>query len=77
MPEWAKRKITSRGGAIRWRTFKKGGKTFRVAVTKKKGPRGGKTVAYEIPVGEKKKKKKVTKRTTTRRRTTRRKKTNV
>lgn len=51
MPEWAEKKIKSRGGATRWRTVKKGGKTLRCAVTKKAGPQGGKTVCYEIGSG--------------------------
>lgn len=39
--------IRRRGGAIRYRTIKKNGKTFRVAVVRKKGPKGGRTVAWE------------------------------
>ena len=54
MPE---AKIKKRGGAKRWRTKKlPGGKYVRVAVTRKKGPRGGQTVAG--PVDKKKRKKK-------------------
>lgn len=43
------REIKSRGGAIRYRfhTSKKG-KKFKVAVVRKAGPRGGRTVAYEV-----------------------------
>jgi hypothetical protein len=44
MPEAA---IRRRGGAIRYRTIKKNGKTFRVAVVRKKGPRGGQTIAWK------------------------------
>ena len=43
MPEGLLRK---RGGVVRYRTIKKGGKTFTVAVVRKKGPHGGKTVAW-------------------------------
>jgi len=43
MPE---QQIAARGGAVRWRTVKlKDGRTVRVAVVKKAGPRGGHTVA--------------------------------
>jgi hypothetical protein len=45
MPE---REIAKRGGAIKWRTVKKNGKTFRVAVVRKRGPKGGHTVAKEV-----------------------------
>ena len=41
--------VKRRGGAVRYRfhTSKKG-KKFKVAVVKKPGPRGGRTVAYEV-----------------------------
>ena len=43
MPE---REISKRGGALRWRTVKfKDGRTVRIAVVKRAGPRGGHTVA--------------------------------
>ncbi len=49
MPKWFDDEVKRRGGVVRWRTIKrKGGRTFRVAVVRKKGPRGGKTVSYEI-----------------------------
>jgi hypothetical protein len=39
--------IAKRGGAKRWRTIKtKSGRTLKVAVVRKKGPRGGQTVAW-------------------------------
>lgn len=44
MPE---KELKKRGGVSRYRTIKKGGKTLTCAVTKKKGPRGGKTVCWE------------------------------
>ena len=45
MPE---AKIAERGGAVRWRTVKlPDGRTVRVAVVRRKGPRGGRTVASE------------------------------
>jgi hypothetical protein len=54
MPE---AKIAARGGAVRWRTVKlKDGRTVRIAVVKKAGPRGGHTIGGE-PEGKKKGKK--------------------
>jgi hypothetical protein len=44
------KKIRRRGGAIRFRTAKHDGKLFRVAVTRKRGPRGGRTVEWEVPI---------------------------
>ena len=49
MPET---RIAERGGAVRWRTVRVNGKDGRkrylkVAVVRKKGPRGGRTVASE------------------------------
>ena len=52
MPEWAKKKIKSRGGAKKYRTIKRGGKLIRIAITKKAGPRGGHSVGYKIPASE-------------------------
>jgi hypothetical protein len=46
MPE---KKIKQRGGAIRWRTKKlPGGKYMHIAVTRKPGPRGGRTVGGKV-----------------------------
>lgn len=46
MPE---AEIRARGGAKRWRTIKlANGKTIRVAIVKKAGPRGGHTVAGPV-----------------------------
>lgn len=43
MPE---KEIAARGGAKRWRTIKlPDGRTVKVAIVRKKGPRGGTTVA--------------------------------
>jgi hypothetical protein len=36
--------IAKRGGAVKYRTIKINGKTYKVAVVRKKGPRGGRTV---------------------------------
>jgi len=47
MPKAAERKIARQGGASKYRTVKKGSKTMTCAVTKKKGPRGGKTVCWD------------------------------
>jgi hypothetical protein len=44
MPEG---KIKARGGAVRYRTIKKNGKTFKIAIVRKKGPRGGRTIGWE------------------------------
>lgn len=49
MPKEFDDEVKRRGGAIRYRTIKrKGGRVFRVAVVRKKGPRGGRTLSYEI-----------------------------
>jgi hypothetical protein len=50
MPE---REIRARGGAVRYRTIKRGGRTFKVAIVRKRGPRGGKTVAWPAGKGGK------------------------
>ena len=43
MPE---AEIRERGGAVRWRTVRlKDGRTIRVAIVRKAGPRGGHTAA--------------------------------
>jgi hypothetical protein len=48
MPEDVEREIARRGGAIRWRTLKlPDGRYLHVAVTRERGPRGGRTVASE------------------------------
>jgi len=47
MPKAAKRKIKARGGAVRWRMKKTNG-LMRCAITKKAGPRGGRTVCYKV-----------------------------
>lgn len=47
MPRGAEKKIKRQGGAARYRTIKKGGKTMTCAVTRKKGPQGGRTVCWE------------------------------
>src|SRR5215469_5780683 len=44
--------IASRGGAVKWRTVRlKGGRYIRVAVVRKKGKRGGRTVAGKVHHG--------------------------
>jgi len=53
-----KGKIRARGGAIRYRTIvPKPGTYIHVAVTKKPGPRGGRTVAGEVHYVKDRKKK--------------------
>ena len=50
MPE---AEIRKRGGAIRWRTISlPGGKSIRVAVVRRKGPKGGRTVAGPVHEAE-------------------------
>jgi len=49
MPASIEKRINARGGAIRYRSQKRGGKLFRVAVVRKPGPRGGRTIEWEIP----------------------------
>lgn len=44
MPE---AKIKARGGAVRYRTYKKNGVTLKCAVTHRKGPKGGRTVCWK------------------------------
>lgn len=43
MPET---KIKARGGAKRYRTIKKNGKTLTCAIVRRKGPRGGRTICW-------------------------------
>ena len=46
--------IAARGGAKRWRTVTlPSGKTVKVAIVRKKGPRGGQTVAGPVHEGKK------------------------
>jgi hypothetical protein len=49
MPE---KEINERGGAVRWRTVRVGSgknkKYLRVAIVRKKGPKGGNTVAGPV-----------------------------
>lgn len=53
MPE---KEIRERGGALRWRTVKlPNGKTVRVAVVRRAGPRGGHTVAGPVHTAKGKK----------------------
>lgn len=44
MPE---AEIKARGGALRYRTVKRAGETFTCAVTRKAGPKGGKTICWK------------------------------
>lgn len=46
MPASAEKQIKKQGGTARYRTLKKGDKTFTCAVTKKAGPKGGRTVCW-------------------------------
>lgn len=53
MPE---KEIKKRGGAKRWRTKKLDGKYIHVAVVRKRGPKGGLTVAGPVHTPKKKRK---------------------
>jgi hypothetical protein len=48
MPTPIDKEIAKRGGVIRWRDRRVGKRLFRIAVVRKPGPRGGKTVSYEV-----------------------------
>jgi hypothetical protein len=48
MPTPIDRQIAARGGVIRWRERKSGKRLFRIAVVRKPGPRGGRTLSYEV-----------------------------
>jgi hypothetical protein len=49
MPTPIDKQIKARGGVIRWREHRaKNGDLWRVAVVRKKGPRGGKTISYRV-----------------------------
>ena len=52
MPKKAEQQIKAQGGASRYRTIKSGDKTMTCAITKKKGPKGGKTVCWPKHVKE-------------------------
>lgn len=47
MPKEVERKIAGRGGAKTYRTMKSGDSTFTCAITKRSGPKGGKTVCWK------------------------------
>jgi hypothetical protein len=50
MPKAFERKVSKRGGAVRWRNKAipgHPGEYLKVAITRKKGSHGGKTVAYK------------------------------
>lgn len=48
MPKAVERKIAKRGGAVKWRMKRVDGKLLRCAITRRAGPRGGKTVCYRV-----------------------------
>lgn len=52
MPKAAERQIKRQGGTARYRTVKSGGETMTCAVTKKAGPRGGRTVCWKKGTSE-------------------------
>lgn len=47
MPRDFERKVAARGGAIRWRKKSLDHDYLQIAITRDKGPRGGRTVAYK------------------------------
>ena len=55
MPKSAEKKANAQGGIVRYRMMKKDGQLFRCMVTKKAGPKGGKTVCYKVKGKEKSK----------------------
>jgi hypothetical protein len=49
MPTPIDKQIAARGGVLRWREHKaKNGDLWRVAVVRKPGPRGGRTISYRV-----------------------------
>lgn len=46
MPAEAEKQIKKQGGVARYRTLKKDSKLFTCAVTRKEGPKGGRTVCW-------------------------------
>ena len=46
MPKSAEKQIARQGGTARYRTLKKGDKLFTCSVTRKEGPKGGRTVCW-------------------------------
>ena len=48
MPKALEEKAKKRGGVIRYRMKKVGDTLFRCMVTKKLGPKGGKTLCYKV-----------------------------
>jgi hypothetical protein len=49
MPTPIDKQIAARGGVLRWREHKsKSGALFRVAVVRKPGQRGGRTISYRV-----------------------------
>lgn len=55
MPKQAKRKARRRGGIARYRMMKKGGRLWRCMITRKAGPRGGRTICYRVRKRKRKK----------------------
>ena len=47
MPAKADKTVKARGGVAKYRSMKKGDKLFTCAVTRKNGPRGGKSVCWK------------------------------
>lgn len=47
MPKAIEKKIKARGGAARWRRKSLNGEYLNIAVVRKPGKRGGKTIAYK------------------------------
>lgn len=47
MPAAAEKRIKKQGGTARYRTLERGGKTMTCALTRKPGPKGGRTVCWE------------------------------
>ena len=48
MPKAAERKAKARGGVVRYRMVRKDGQLLRCMITRKAGPRGGKTICCKV-----------------------------
>lgn len=51
MPRGLEKKVKRRGGVKRWRTIKRDGQLIKIAIVRKRGPRGGHTLGYEMNPG--------------------------
>jgi len=47
-PKTVEREARRRGGVVRYRMMRRGRRLFRIVVVREPGPRGGRTIAYEV-----------------------------